>query len=216
MGHMVRSTALMLLGVSLARASYADQTRIAPAGAMPVRFAQVDERLYRGGQPTDAQLQELKALGVKTIISLRREDRDVTAAEEREAHRLGLKFLHFPFYGIFGASTPFLEQILAELRAPKNGVVYIHCKRGRDRTSLLVALHLVIDGGWAPRDAWQHAAIDFGYQSTFWYRAIGATFDRMVRAHGRGDAPTTGDARNATSFARYRLSSLTAVHTKGQ
>jgi protein tyrosine phosphatase (PTP) superfamily phosphohydrolase (DUF442 family) len=149
----------------------------------PVRFSQVNEQLYRGGQPSEAQLEDLKALGVTTIISLRKEDRDVTRAEEQAARRLGIRFLHFPFYGIFGASRSFLEQILAELRAPDNGVIYIHCKRGRDRTSVLVALHLVIDRGWTPDDAWQRAVLDYGYQPSFWYRRLGAVFDAMVRAY---------------------------------
>lgn len=192
---MVRSTALVLLGVGLAPRWVQAES----LNGKPLRFARVEERLYRGGQPSEAQLQELKAVGVTTIISLRREDSDVTAEEERTAHRLGLKFLHFPFYGVFGASRPFLERILAEMRAPENGVVYIHCKRGRDRTSLLVALHLVIDHGWAPGDAWQHAVLDFGYQSTFWYREIGATFDRMARAYGRGDAQPARPDRAAES-----------------
>jgi len=192
---MARSTALVLLGVSLAPGCYKDQVQLQPLGGKPLRFAQVDQRLYRGGQPSEAQLEELKAMGVTTIISLRREERDVTAAEEQTARRLGLKFLHFPFYGVFGASRPFLERILAEMRAPENGVVYVHCKRGRDRTSLLVALHLVIDGGWTPSDAWQHAVLDFGYQSTFWYREIGASFDRMVRAHAH-DARFVGGVQS--------------------
>ena len=149
----------------------------------PVRFSQVNERLYRGGQPSDAQLEDLKALGVTTIISLRKEDRDVTRAEENAARRLGMRFLHFPFYGIFGASRSFLERVLAELRSSENGVIYIHCKRGRDRTSVLVALHLVIDRGWTPEDAWQQAVLDYGYKPTFWYRRLGAVFDEMVQAY---------------------------------
>ena len=74
------------------------------------RFSYVDAHLLRGGQPSIAQLADLKALGVTTIISLRKERSGITAAERAEAHRLGLKFLHFPFYGIFGASRTFLEQ----------------------------------------------------------------------------------------------------------
>src|SRR4029450_251310 len=94
------------------------------------RFSYVDEHLLRGGQPSIAQLAELKALGVATIISLRKENWEITLAEREEAHRLGLKFLHFPFYGIFGASRSFIERILKELRDPANGMVYGHCERG--------------------------------------------------------------------------------------
>lgn len=147
------------------------------------RFSYVDAHLLRGGQPSIAQLADLKALGVTTIISLRKESSGITSAEKAEAHRLGLKFLHFPFYGIFGASRAFLGRILAEMRDPKNGMVYVHCQRGRDRSSLLVALHLVIDHDWEPERAWREAVVEYGHQASFWYRRMRANFEKMVAAH---------------------------------
>jgi len=147
------------------------------------RFSYVDTHLLRGGQPSIAQLSDLKALGVTTIISLRKENAGITAAERAEAQRLGLKFLHFPFYGIFGASRDFLERILQEMRDPANGMVYIHCQRGRDRSSLLVALHLVYDHAWEPELAWRQAVLEYGYRASFWYRRMRADFEKMVAAY---------------------------------
>lgn len=147
------------------------------------RFSYVDPHLFRGGQPSIAQLTDLKALGVTTIISLRKENLKITAAERAEAHRLGLKFLHFPFYGIFGASRSFLERILHAMRDPANGMVYLHCQRGRDRSSLLVALHLVIDHAWDPELAWRQAVLDYGHKRSFWYRRMRANFEKMVAAY---------------------------------
>jgi GTP:adenosylcobinamide-phosphate guanylyltransferase len=69
----------------------------------PPRFAEVADGVYRGGQPSRRDLEALHALGVKTIIDLRREDEAVSRREEAEAHQLGLTFMHFPFYGVFGA-----------------------------------------------------------------------------------------------------------------
>jgi protein-tyrosine phosphatase len=97
-----------------------------------------------------------------------------------------MKFLHFPFYGIFGASREFLERILGEMRDPANGMVYIHCQRGRDRSSLLVALHLVTDHAWDPELAWRQAVLDYGYRATFWYRRMRADFQKMVAAYEKG------------------------------
>jgi protein tyrosine/serine phosphatase len=147
------------------------------------RFSYVDEHLLRGGQPSIAQLSDLKALGVSTIISLRKESSGITMAERVEADRLGIKFLHFPFYGIFGASHAFLGRILEEMRNPANGMTYLHCQRGRDRSSLLVALHLVVDHAWEPERAWQEAVLDYGYRPSFWYRRMKRDFDSMAAAH---------------------------------
>jgi protein tyrosine/serine phosphatase len=152
------------------------------------RFSYVDANLLRGGQPSIAQLADLKALGVTTIISLRKENAGISRAERAEAHRLGLKFLHFPFYGIFGASRSFIESILEEMRDPANGMVYVHCQRGRDRSSLMVALHLVIDHAWDPELAWRQAVLEYGYQPTFFYRRMRTVFERMVAVHKKRTA----------------------------
>src|SRR5262249_55845116 len=120
--------------------------------AGPPRFARVADGIYRGGQPTCEQLEALHALGVSTVISLRREQRRLARVEAEHVGGLGMTFLRFPFYGVFGADELFLEGILHEMR---RGGVYIHCKHGRDRTSLLIALYRVCFEGWDPERAWQ-------------------------------------------------------------
>ena len=147
----------------------------------PERFSQVTSQLYRGGQPNADDLERLKLLGVNTVISLRREESKVRREEKRETARLGLKFFNFPYYGVFGASGRFFKKILHAMRQPDNGVVYLHCQHGRDRTSLGIALHLVIDQGWEPETAWKLAAIDYGHTPTFWYSEMRGNFDKMVR-----------------------------------
>jgi uncharacterized protein (TIGR01244 family) len=144
----------------------------------PVRFSQVDERLFRGGQPSRADLAELRALGVKTVISLRNEDPLATRAEAAAAAELGLRFLHFPFSAAFTVSPELVDRVMGAIAAPENGVVYVHCKVGRDRTSLMVALHLVRHRGWVPEQAWQRAALDYGHVPSFLYRKLAAAFAR--------------------------------------
>ena len=143
----------------------------------PVRFARVSDGLYRGGQPTMQHLQDLYALGVRTIVNLRREDSSVWREEERQAKRLGIQFLHFPFYGVFGVDDLFLNGIVEQI---KKGKVYVHCLHGRDRTSLMVALYRVLVEGWEPKVAWKLEAIDYGSAQTFWYRPLRNAFERMV------------------------------------
>ena len=147
----------------------------------PNRFSQVSRKLYRGGQPSHADLHRLRLLGVSTVISLRREERKVRREEAREVERLGMKFLSFPYYGVFGASKRFFGKILEAIRDPGTGVVYLHCQHGRDRTSLAVALHLVIDEGWGTETAWKRAVLDYGHKPNFWYSELRANFDKVVR-----------------------------------
>jgi hypothetical protein len=119
----------------------------------------------------------------------------ITAAERAEASRLGIKFAHFPFYGIFGAKHTFVARVLEEIRDPANSIVYLHCQRGRDRTSLLVALHLVIDHAWDPERAWQEGVLDYGFRATFWYRRIRYVFDSVVALHKNKIAGAEGGIR---------------------
>jgi protein tyrosine/serine phosphatase len=148
----------------------------------PPRFAHVGDQLYRGGQPSRRHLEALWVLGVRTVINLRREERKLWRAEQQAAEALGMKFFRFPFYGVFGAKEAFLEEILAQM---STGGLYIHCKHGRDRTSLLIALYRVYHEGWDPEVAWQREVLAYGYQPTYFYRKVRSTFDRFV-ARDRG------------------------------
>ena len=145
----------------------------------PAHFGVVRDGLYRGGQPTAHHLQLLRELGVETVIDLRHGNTDKEAAE---AERLGMRFVRFPFYGIFGADSAFLARIVEAIRG--GGRVYVHCRVGRDRTSLVIALYRVLVDGWDPVTAWRREAIDYGYARGLWYGNIVLSYDAAVLALG--------------------------------
>lgn len=149
----------------------------------PPRFSTVNDKLYRGGQPSVEQLQWLHDLGVRRIINLRRERIGLRLTERREARQLGLEIVEFPFYGVFGADKKDLDTVIDAMHPPSIGSVYIHCKNGRDRTSLLVALYRVCIQGWAPQDAWEQEVIAYDHDPTRFYRKIATTFDEVVAQH---------------------------------
>ncbi|MCU1281704.1 MAG: hypothetical protein JWM53_5250 [bacterium] len=151
-----------------------------PAG--PTRFAQVSPRLYRGGQPTAAQLAQLHALGIRTIISLRDAPR-AAAAERAEVEQLGMKFLSFPFSGLTEPDPAQLRAIVAAMRDDAVGPAYVHCKQGRDRTSLAVALYRVWVEAWQPDVAWRQEADDYGHAGWrhVFFRKLDRAFLRLTR-----------------------------------
>ena len=142
----------------------------------PTRFSQVAQGLYRGGQPTAHQLQLLHDLGVRTVINLRQSD---VSEEQASAERLGMRFLHFPFSGISQPDGTLLQEIVKAID-PSGGAVYVHCKQGRDRTSLVIALYRVIRQGWAPDLAWQSEAVDFGHRGWPFMRGLERAFRKLV------------------------------------
>ncbi len=142
----------------------------------PARFGVVRDGLYRGGQPTSQHLALLRALGVETIVDLRRGD---VSAEESEARRLGMRVVRFPFSGLFVSNREFLVRIVEAVHG--GGRVYVHCQEGRDRTSLVVALYRVLVDGWDPSVAWRREAVDYGYVAWPWHPAIQASYRAAVR-----------------------------------
>src|SRR6266481_2621638 len=68
----------------------------------------ITETLFRGAQPREVGLSELKILGITTIVDLRGEDRDKIAWERQHAESLGLRFVHIP---VDGWSPPTEEQV---------------------------------------------------------------------------------------------------------
>jgi protein tyrosine/serine phosphatase len=148
----------------------------------PDRFARVGDGIYRGGQPTRRHLEILRELGVRTIVNLRRENSRVWKQEKLDALDLGLEFHRYPFYGVFGVKEAFLDEILGLVRRRH---IYVHCKHGRDRTSLIVALYRVLDEAWDPELAWQREALDYGSAQTLFYRKIGEVYDRVTAKYHR-------------------------------
>ncbi len=172
-------TALSLVVASPARERALAELR-GPHG--PARFGVVRDGLYRGGQPTPRHLELLRQLGVDTVVDLRHGDRTLRK-EQEAAQRLGMRFVRFPFYGIFGARTDFLVRIVAVLSG--GGRIYVHCQEGRDRTSLVVALYRVWTEDWEPEDAWLEEAVLYGYRRGLWYGPIEATFHAAVADRAR-------------------------------
>ena len=129
-------------------------------------FHVVNARLYRGGQPSAGGLRRLVALGVKTVVNLR--DDDARAwQEEKEARALGLRYFNVPLsrWGRPGASR--IDELFALMDAKENQPVFVHCKRGADRTGALMAVYRVSHDGWTAERALEEAE---RYGMGFWQR----------------------------------------------
>lgn len=131
-------------------------------------FHRVSERLYRGAQPRKGGLPKLAALGVNTIINLRDDD-ERAVAEEREARGAGLRYYNVPFKRLGRPTNARIEQVLSLIEAPENGVVFVHCEHGADRTGTVVAVYRIRHDGWTSREAKREAKC---YGMRFWQRGM--------------------------------------------
>lgn len=115
-------------------------------------FHQVNERLYRGAQPRTGGFHKLAALGIKAVINLRAAD-ERSRAEEEEARAAGLRYFNAPMEGYVRPTDAQVEHILSLINAPENQPVFVHCKRGADRTGTIIAVYRISHDGWTSESA---------------------------------------------------------------
>jgi protein tyrosine/serine phosphatase len=116
----------------------------------------VNERLYRGGQPKKGGIEQLSELGIKTIINLRGED-EQTRAEEAEAKAANLSYFNIPMPGLSRPAHEQVSRVMTIIQAEENWPVFIHCKRGSDRTGTIVAIYRISQDKWTASEAMSEA-----------------------------------------------------------
>ena len=92
-------------------------------------FLKINTDFCTGGQPTPAQLGELKAQGITTIINLRApgEAGFDAAAEEAETKKLGMKYFNIPVSNQAGPKDEQADEFLRLTDDAKNRPVFVHC-----------------------------------------------------------------------------------------
>lgn len=164
---------------SIARTSPPTQDERAALDVPIRRFSRVDARLFRGGQPDEAGFAHLRQLGIRTVISLRKDPQD----ERQLVESLGMRFVNIPLtfrpFGL-GDEVPddAIERFFDVVDDPASGTVFVHCWRGADRTGTLVALYRIARQGWDVDRAYDEAR-DTGMH--WWFFPIKGTMARFAR-----------------------------------
>jgi len=145
--------AAAILSMLVAQAGLAQDR---PSYAELPNFYKVSERLYRGGQPKGGGIKRLAGLGIKTIINLRGPD-ELARGEEAEAKAAGLSYFSIPLPGLSRPTHEQVSRVMAIIEAQENGPVFIHCKRGSDRTGTIVAVYRIAHDEWTANQAMSEA-----------------------------------------------------------
>jgi len=111
----------------------------------------VPEKIYRAGQPGDAQLESwIRQYGLRSILDLRHA---VPAYERALAEKHGLRLFHVPFSADHGLSPGQWLEIRGILTGEENLPLLIHCRSGADRTGLVTARYRMEVQGWPLEEA---------------------------------------------------------------
>lgn len=116
----------------------------------------VNEWLYRGSQPREADLEALKGKGVRTVVNFR-PDAGMGRWEKETVEGLGMKYVNLPWRIGNRVQPELLDRFFAVLDDPKNRPVYFHCQHGRDRTGVMSTLALMRYEGLSEEEAREQA-----------------------------------------------------------
>ena len=142
----------------------------------------VSGELYRGDQPSPQGMQNLKNLGLKTILNLRsfHSDRDEIGDPGLAYEHISMKAWH-----------PEEEDVVRFLKIvtdPKRAPVLVHCQRGADRTGTMIAVYRIAVQGWSQAEAIRETTEGgFGFHRTWsnlpnWIQKL--NIDRIKRQAG--------------------------------
>ena len=166
-------TKYALFCVALLSTTYAldDAIRVRPATwAQPVlgmtlsNVYKVSEGLYRSEQPEDDHIDQLKRLGIKSVLSLRQYHSD----DELSNKGIALYRVKMDAGNIIDAEVKKALEIIVACEKP----VLVHCRHGSDRTGVVIAAYRISHMNWGRDEAideMQHGG--FGYHGT-WYPNI--------------------------------------------
>lgn len=132
-------------------------------------FQKVDDKVYRGAQPTDEGFREIAAKGIKTVIDLREIGEHSQADERKIVTDLGMRYVSIPMHGLSEPKDNLVAAVEKIFNDPDQGPVFVHCKRGADRTGMVVAIYRISHDAWDNKKALTEAK---SYGMSMFERAI--------------------------------------------
>ena len=134
---------------SVVRTTYGEKLKVRglPNGG------RISASLYRGAQPQPEGMEELRSLGITTIVDLRGEDFAKSEWERQRAEALGIHFVKIPLSGWAPPSNEQVAQFLSLFRNNPKEKVFVHCRLGEDRTGVFVAAYRMAFDGWSAEQA---------------------------------------------------------------
>jgi tyrosine-protein phosphatase SIW14 len=152
----LRFAAALYLGALVARGASPNLPHVS-------NFGEVNEQIYRGAEPSPIALKELKTKGVTAVIDLREAGQG--ASEERKVSEgLGLRYVNIPLRPWSAPTAEQARRVLWELIGHPQDRIFIHCRRGKDRTGTAIACYRVQHDKWSNARALEEAE-SFGMSS---------------------------------------------------
>ena len=159
----------------------------APVASGVSNFHQVNDHIYRGAQPPATSFMNLARMGVKTILDLRDEPWEIRD-EQNAVEAAGMRFVSIPMHGMSAPTQEQIAKALAVLNDVSAAPVFVHCRRGADRTGTVIACYRISAEHWGNAKALVEA------------RSLGMSWvqramQRYVRTYHPAEAPAAAAAQ---------------------
>lgn len=151
------STAFAVVVFAFATAPSLRASSVFEAPGVP-NFHQVDDHVFRGGQPSAHGFKSLSLIGVKTVIELR-SGAEQRHDEESAVKMAGMHYIHVPFNGFTAPTDQQIATVLSLLDDSSGWPVFIHYRRGADRTGTVIACYRIAHDHWANEKALNEATL---------------------------------------------------------
>ncbi len=106
----------------------------------------VSDELYRGAEPTPEGVRQLEKLGIKTIVDLR------SSGTPDDVRGTGMTYVRIPSTA-WQPEDKDVVQFLQTVMDKEHTPVFVHCRRGADRTGMMTAIYRVAVQGWTKDQA---------------------------------------------------------------
>lgn len=123
-------------------------------------FHEVNEHVYRGAQPNKQGFAALAKLGVKTVIDLRGEKSERSVVEGA-----GMRYVRLAWSGYKAPADAQISTVLSLMNDNSAWPVFVHCRRGADRTGTAIACYRIAHDHWTNQQALEEAKT-FGMSSS--------------------------------------------------
>lgn len=107
----------------------------------------IDKNLYRSAQPTAEGMNNLKSIGIKTVINLRYFGKNSDDEIDQQLRHARIPTL------TWAPSDNDVDRFVRLVSNPVNGPFLVHCYHGSDRTGAMCAIYRVKFQGWAEDEA---------------------------------------------------------------
>jgi len=95
-------------------------------------------------------------MGVHTVLDLRGTG-GRSSREAEEVKNLGMQYVNIPLDGYQAPTAGQVTKIFALLGDPGAGKIFVHCRRGADRTGTVLAMYRIQHDHWTNQQALDEA-----------------------------------------------------------